>query len=346
MDKGLSGVALGPESQNRFPHTRVGVVIKALNEEACIARAIESALRSCGNYSVTVVLADSGSSDRTVEIARGYDVRIVQLADFSEKTCGIGGQLGFQHVDCDYVYILDGDMELFPDFIPKAIAVMEQDAGLVAVGGIVEEHGEGNYEFERRKATNDGMVTGMVVSLDMGGLYRAPAIRAVGYLTNRNLHSYEEKELGLRLRVAGGRMMRLDIPSVRHFGKTASTGVLIASRWKSGHLDGPGELVRAALGKPYLSESLSMFWKLIAVVVSWVWIAAVLLLGGRTTPWLLLIPLAFHAALLLNFFRRSFSFSNAGVAYMNMMILAASFVRGLFRRQVRPDTPVASNVLH
>ena len=76
----------------------VSVVIKALNEEAGIVATIESALRAASKVGGEVVLADSCSTDRTVELAMKYPVRIVQLANASERCCGVGPQIGRAHV--------------------------------------------------------------------------------------------------------------------------------------------------------------------------------------------------------------------------------------------------------
>jgi glycosyltransferase involved in cell wall biosynthesis len=329
---------------SRFAHVKVGIVIKALNEASKIRHAIESALAAtCGLTSI-VVLADSGSTDGTVELALDYDIRVVQLADPREKCCGIGAQLGFQHLDCDYVYILDGDMVLFADFIPAAVELMEADPTLDGVAGLVEEHGEGNYEFERRKALNDGLIIGDTKSLDMGGLYRTAAVRRAGYLTNRNLHSYEEKELGLRLLVAGSRLRRIDMHAVQHFGKLQSTGSLILGRWRTRHLDGPGELMRSALGQPYMGHTLLMFYRLILVLLSYLLFSVTLLLSPWA-PWLLGLPVGFHLCVFLNFLRRDRSLTKAGIAYANLNVLAAAFLRGMLRDQKSPFEPVGSVLL-
>ena len=44
----------------------VSIIIKALNEERYIATAIESALIALAGLDGEVILADSGSSDRTI----------------------------------------------------------------------------------------------------------------------------------------------------------------------------------------------------------------------------------------------------------------------------------------
>lgn len=332
------------DSIKKFPPVDVAIVIKALNEEANIQRAIESALGAAGRHSLVVVLADSGSTDRTVEIARRYDVRIVQLEDHSEKSCGIGAQLGYQFVDCDYVYILDGDMELFPEFIPMAISQMQAEPNLAGVGGLVEEHGSGNYEFERRRANSDGAIAGDTEALDMGGLYRRSAIDEVGYLTNRNLHSYEEKELGIRLRGAGHRLTRLAVPAVRHFGKTEGTRVLMLKRWKSRHLDGPGEMVRAALGGRGWLLPIRLFWRQIAVCLSWLVTAIGLVLASVSIVPLLVAVLS-QAALFARFLVSERSLARAGVAFVNIQVLSASFLRGLLAPQADPAARIRSIVV-
>jgi glycosyltransferase involved in cell wall biosynthesis len=75
----------------------VAIGIKALNEEANIAACLESALAGVRPFAGHVVLADSGSHDRTVAIARDYpDVRVVQLANPEQRCCGAGAQLAYQ----------------------------------------------------------------------------------------------------------------------------------------------------------------------------------------------------------------------------------------------------------
>ncbi len=48
---------------------------------------------------------------------------IVQLARADERCCGVGLQLAHQHSVGEFVYILDGDMEMLPG-LPEALAFM------------------------------------------------------------------------------------------------------------------------------------------------------------------------------------------------------------------------------
>ena len=63
---------------------RVGVVIRALNESALIGKCLGALARQDGPFDLDMLLVDSGSTDATVEIARGHGARVLELppADF------------------------------------------------------------------------------------------------------------------------------------------------------------------------------------------------------------------------------------------------------------------------
>ena len=58
---------------------KVSIVIKALNEEESIERCIKSALKSIKGISGEIILVDSISTDKTIEISKKYPIRILQL---------------------------------------------------------------------------------------------------------------------------------------------------------------------------------------------------------------------------------------------------------------------------
>lgn len=230
----------------------VSVIIKALNEERHIARCIRSALAAVEALGspAEVILADSCSTDRTVEIASGFDIRVVQLQNPDDRCCGVGAQLGYQVALGEFVYILDGDMELDVHFLPVALQALRADAGLGGVAGLVQEMHVSSLEFSGRVARGStSLAAADVATLNMGGLYRRSAVEQAGYLTNRNLHACEEFELGVRLVTQGWRLDRLGIPAVRHYGHTENSYRLLLRRWQTRYAFGHGELLRSALGQ-------------------------------------------------------------------------------------------------
>ncbi|AEG92172.1 glycosyltransferase [Ramlibacter tataouinensis] len=328
----------------------VSVVIKTLNEEANICGCIESALQAVEPYGGEVVLADSCSTDRTVELASRYPIRIVQLADAQERCCGIGPQLGFQHSLGEYVYILDGDMKLVPSFLEHGLTFLAQHPEVAGVGGHIRELNLENLEFRERalrQVQEPHHMPGQVDRLDSGGLYRRRAILEAGYFSDRNLHSYEEFELGIRLRSRGWKLWRLPVDSATHYGHETPPYQLLKRRWNSGYICGLGELVRSAIGKPQMRLVLRDQRELRLYTAVWVWWALLLTAGLWPIPEsvgaalfaaLLLLPLLAMAL-------RKRSMERGLYSVVSWCFNAVGLLRGLFRPRRDARAPIASRVL-
>jgi rhamnosyltransferase len=85
--------------------TRVGVVIRTLNESELIATCLETLERQQPGFDLDVVVVDSGSTDSTVELARAGGARIVEIApaefDYSKAL-----NVGLEQLDTDLVVLL------------------------------------------------------------------------------------------------------------------------------------------------------------------------------------------------------------------------------------------------
>ncbi len=325
--------------------SRVSIIIKALNEEKRVVAAVESALAAVQTVGGEVVLADSCSSDRTVDLASAYPIRIVQLAHADERCCGVGPQLGYQHSTGDFVYILDGDMEMLPGFLPQALAFMQAHPDVAGVGGRVVEMNTSSMEYLARVERGTGhMQAGEVDRLDMGGLYRRAAVEQAGYFSDRNLHSYEEFDLAVRLRVHGWKLWRLGVDAVRHHGHDAPPYQLLARRWRSRYICGLGELVRAAWGQPHMRLALTGVRELHLYVAVLVWWLALLACLVVPLPWLWRVgafSLLAVAPLLLMTWRKR-SPRKAMFSVVSWCFNAAGLVRGLLAPQRAPRDDVAS----
>jgi len=326
----------------------VSVVIKALNEEDKIAAAIESALTAVSAVGGEVILADSCSTDRTIEIASRYPILIAQLATPGERCCGVGPQLGYQHARGEYVYILDGDMRMEPDFLPKALALLQSMPGVAGVAGQLVETNTDSLEYRSRAeriAREKNL--GEVDRLDGGGLYRRKAVEQAGYFSDRNFHSYEEFDLGVRLRAAGWKLFRIDAIAVSHRGHDTPPYQLLRRRWRSRYICGLGELLRASWGTPRLRLVVKEVkeLKLYAAVMAW-W-ALLLIVAILPVAWparavafaaLLFGPVALMAL-------RKRSIDRALFAVVSWSFHAAGLVRGLCSPRKPPQEPIASVLL-
>jgi glycosyltransferase involved in cell wall biosynthesis len=326
----------------------VSIVIKALNEEKNICAAIESSLAAVAEVGGEVILADSCSADRTAELASRYPIRIVQLAHAHERSCGAGPQLGYQHALGEYVFVLDGDMRMLRGFLAPALAFLALHPEAAGVGGRLVELNQENLEYrERGLRAAAHLSPGEVDRLDGGGLYRRRAIEESGYLTDRNLHSYEELDLGVRLRALGWKLWRLPIDAATHYGHDAPPYRLLIRRWRTAYVCGLGELVRAAAGEPRMR----LVWRgarelrIYAGVLAWWLVLLTAPFWPLPAPGRIAAFGALAAAPVLIMLWRKRSLSRAIYSVVSWCFNAGGLIRGLLHRRRPPREPIASRVL-
>jgi glycosyltransferase involved in cell wall biosynthesis len=334
----------------RRPSCRVSIIIKALNEERGIEATIESALLAVSVVGGEVILADSCSTDRTVELAMRYPIRIVQLASPDERSCGIGPQLGYQHSLGEFVYILDGDMKMLDGFLEEAVSVLESRPDVAGVAGRVVELNTESLEYvarQQRAIAEPHRGAGSVDRLDGGGLYRRKAIEATGYFSDRNLHSYEEYDLGVRLRALGWILWRLPKDAVTHFGHDAPPYSLLVRRWRSRYICGLGEVIRGSLGEPRLPMLITGLRELriyLAVFIWWLVLGSTLIwpitASARIAIFLIVLMTPFLAMAL-----RRRSLPAATYAVVSWCFNTAGLIRGLIRSRRPPNELISSRVL-
>jgi glycosyltransferase involved in cell wall biosynthesis len=325
----------------------LSVVIKTLNEAEKIGACIRSVLAVTDPSTTEIIVADSLSEDATVAIASQFPVRVVQLARISDRGCGTGAQLGFQYARGRRLLLLDGDMELDPQFLRPAGEAMDADPKLAGVGGMVIDRVM-TLEFQRRAtATKPSLRPGYQKHLDGGGLYRMEALRQCRYFADRNLHAFEEFDLGLRLSAQGWKLLRLDRPAVYHHGHKMPAARLLWHRWRTKYVLGHGELMRAALGTPRQWRVARGAYYNFAAVAWWIALAAGLATLVRNAGWpaaalLLLILIAPFVAQIAR--KRSLKLGLYSIALINLHGLG--FVIGLIRPRIDPMTRIESAVLH
>lgn len=258
---------------------KLSILIKALNEEALIAKCIETALAEVRKVDGEVILVDSLSTDRTVEIARQYPIRIIQFTQKEDCGCGSAVQLGYQYARGEYLYILDGDMELQSGFLSLALNYLNLNPDVAGVAGKLFDTCIRTAEGRRRDSIAAAQRQAMEVSdLGGGGLYRREAVDSVGYLAHRWLPACEEAELGARLRAAGWRLIRLPNTAVFHTGHSESNLQMFNRLWRNRRMQAYGMYLRTALWRPWWWLSVRQLWSIIAAPI--LHVAAVILAIG------------------------------------------------------------------
>jgi glycosyltransferase involved in cell wall biosynthesis len=323
----------------------LSVVVKCYNEEKHIARCLRSILAATADMPVEVILADSGSTDATVAIASTFPIVIVQLAPTEQRCCAAVAQLGYQFARGEYLLLVDGDMEVLPEFVAAALEACKRDPTLAAVGGHLIEMSKG-FEYQERVQRWDAQGHLKVPKRVTGcGMYRAAALRDVGFFMNRNLFSTEELELGLRLLARGWQLRLLPVPTVRHYGHDLPALELLRRRWINRYHHGAGQLLRCTWGTPRFLPAARNFSLFLGVIGWWGILLALVALtvmdGGQ---WAAILLFTLLAPLLAASLRKR-SLRRGAYAALAWQVHALALLHGLFLPQSNPARPLRGTVL-
>jgi glycosyltransferase involved in cell wall biosynthesis len=109
------------------------VVIRAYNEEAHIGRLLQGiAWQTLPD--VETILVDSGSSDRTPDIAKEYGARVVQISP-EEFTFGRSLNRGIEAAQADLVVIVSAHCyPVYPDWLEQLLAPLADDGVAISYG--------------------------------------------------------------------------------------------------------------------------------------------------------------------------------------------------------------------
>lgn len=327
----------------------ISFIIKTYNEESHIAACIESVTLAASKLPnpFEIIVADSVSADRTVQIAATYPVKVVQFRNPEERGCGAGVQLGYQHSRGDLVFLLDGDMTLQPEFLPEALHALRVDEQLGGVAGLMKEVAIRNTFDEMRVSSGASSTARDEPWLNGGGLYRRKAIdSAGGYAANRNLKGWEEAELGMRLTSAGWRLRRIGVTAVHHDGHAADMWSLLMRHWRSQRLMSSGVLIKEALTRPWLIKAVTLLIHPLAVGCSWLVILALAVAPewGPRNDLLTMIALGWCLLFMALAFKKN-SLWRALQSVLIWHVKAAALFRGLTLPAVPPLEPITSVII-
>ena len=103
----------------------LSVVIITLNEE----KDLERALQSVKSIASEVVLVDSGSTDRTIEIAKRYKCKIYkrQFDNFANQK-----NFALSKVNGDWILSLDADEEISPELVSEIKSCLQRGKDIIA----------------------------------------------------------------------------------------------------------------------------------------------------------------------------------------------------------------------
>jgi GT2 family glycosyltransferase len=317
----------------------VAAVVISRNEEQWIQSCLRSVVAAVRPYAGSeVVLVDSCSSDRTVEIARREPVRLIELREDAPLSPALGRLVGEDATQSRYILFVDGDTEIAASWLTAAVDYLERHPHVAAVDGKLPElyYRDGRQVGGSADVFGAGDIPAEVEGLGGNALYRRAALAGAGSF-NPFIVSYEEAELAARLRKRGFVVIRLPIVMGTH--RTGPRGSLeeLGRRYRDNLIKGYGQTLRVALGQgTFLAHVRSMkrYLQFQAVVV----FALVAGLGAMVTgnTRLLLAPLTVAMGLVLLFMVRSRSLTKPFLLIADWAVWMPPMIRGFLERPRDP----------
>jgi len=222
----------------------LSVIVITRDEERTIGPCLESIFAATSGRTAEVIVVDSASTDRTVEVAARHPVRIVSIERGEPRRPAIARHLGFAASRGRMVLFVDGDCILDPAWLGPALTALEFEPDLAGVAGASEAILDGATTVRDQYPDADYDAP---THLSGSALYRRAALEAAGDF-NPSMRGAEEAELGARLRRAGYRLQRLRRRMTRHFPKAEKETVReLLRRTRRRYPVGMGQLARHAI---------------------------------------------------------------------------------------------------
>ncbi len=194
----------------------IGVVVIGRNE----GERLKVCLQSVCRQATRIVYVDSGSTDKSLSYAISIGVHALSLDMNRPFTAGRARNKGFffltkKYPELSYVQFIDGDCELLPHWIRLAGQELSVHQTWAIVAGTVQERYPGDSVYNMLCDIEWNVPAGEVMAC--GGIFmiRASAFVDIGGF-DPSVIAGEEPELCYRLRRAGWKIHRVNIPMALH----------------------------------------------------------------------------------------------------------------------------------
>jgi len=210
----------------------VSVVVIGRNEGVRLTRCLQSvAQANWGDIRRELIYVDSRSTDASVTNAQALGAQVLVLDDAS-PCAAKARNLGWHAACGDLVLFLDGDTELHPDFVMKAVQTL-QDHSLCAVWGHRRESRPEQSLYTRLLDLDWVYPVGRTLYFGGDVLVRRVALAQVGGF-DASLKAGEEPELCARLRAANWEIAHIDAPMTQHDLAVTSLRAYCLRAYRSG----------------------------------------------------------------------------------------------------------------
>ena len=214
---------------------QIGLVAIGRNEGDRLRQCLISAIGVVD----TVVYVDSGSSDRSVEMARSLGTEVVELDLSIPFTAARARNAGFEYLlkvapDTKLVQFVDGDCEVVPGWLEKAAQELDARPELAVVCGRRRERFPELSIYNKMCEIEWDTPIGETKYCGGDSMMRVEAFQQVeGF--NSTLIAGEEPELCVRLRQKGWKIFRMDVDMTLHDAQMTGFAQWWKRAQRSGH---------------------------------------------------------------------------------------------------------------
>lgn len=320
--------------------TELAVVLISKDQVWNIARLIESVLQEAACMSSTeIVLVDSASTDETVDLASHYPIDILCLWPDQQLTPAAGRYTGCQHTTGELLLFLDGDMELCPGWLERALLLIQNTSDVAVVTGEVVDLPKSAGPDDKPLAAKTSIDAATEIPYCAGAaMYRRSVLEEVSSF-NPYLYSDEEPDLCIRIRHAGYRVIQLRYPIAYHYSDPKGALSTIVARWRRNLFLGAGQNIRYHLGSeilwPYLKERGYGCVPALGLMVGLISILGSLLSGQLVwlSLWLLMV-----AGIIVGDAYRKRSLYRTIASLLKRMFIVDGTIRGFLLKPLDPDS--------
>jgi glycosyltransferase involved in cell wall biosynthesis len=315
----------------------LSIVIIAKNEEGNISHCIESILKCIGRIEDTeILLVDSCSSDRTVEIAQKYPINIISLRPEWKLSPAAGRFNGVNNTTGKYILIIDGDMELLDGWLKPALQFIDTNPNVGAVvGKRYDIYCLNNGNYSNPHIAGDYKNITKLKKIDY--VFGSAVFRREGLLKSGNFHPFlraeEEAEISYRLSKQGYELYFLPYDAIYHYCIPKNTFQETIRRTKNKLWAGFGDLIAWSLQKRYYL----LIWNRCKLYIAFL-IFLILSLGGALyfaiqnnimlSSAFASMPLLFLVLMCI----KKRSIYQGTLSGINILIISLNIIGGMFRK--------------
>lgn len=244
---------------------QIGVVVIGRNE----GNRLHHCLLSVVGEGITIVYVDSGSTDGSVALARSLGVHVVELDLSISFTAARARNAGFEYLllvepNIEFVQFVDGDCLLVEGWLERAVGELMRSPDVVVVCGRRQEEFPANSIYNRLCDIEWDTPVGEAKACGGDAMMRVSALKqASGF--NPTLIAGEEPELCVRLRQAGGKILRINADMTMHDAQITRFSQWWKRSLRSGHAYAEGSWLHGRSPEQHwVKESRSIwFWGLL-----------------------------------------------------------------------------------